>query len=82
MCKDQKYSLLELISLTNKHVDLFEKLQFIETLFNDLQLIEITEYVKESKISDKTVRNRIKAEKLPTFILGNTTFVIKSLIKN
>ena len=77
--KEQDYSLLELMSLTTKHVDLFGKLQFIESLFKELQLIEITEYAKETGVSDKTVRNRIKAGKLPYKILGKTIFIIKSL---
>lgn len=77
--KEHKYSLLELMALTEKHIDLFDKLQFIENLFNNLQLIEITEYVKESGISDKTVRNRIESGKLPSMFLGKTIFIIKTL---
>lgn len=80
MNKEHKYSLLEILSLTSKHLDLFDKLHFIENLFNNLQLIEISKYVKESGISDKTIRNRIKAEKLPILILSETIFIIKTLV--
>jgi len=54
-------------------------LSLLDELFKEWGLMEITEYSQLTGISDKTVRNRIKAGKLPYKILGKTIFIIKSL---
>jgi len=80
MNEPNKYSLCELKVLIDKNIDLFGKLQLIEDLFLQLQFIEITEYVKETGISDKTIRNRIESGKLPIKTLGKTNYIIKPLV--
>lgn len=76
----RKYCLLDVQNIVNNHLDYSEYLQLIESMAEDCGLIEISEYVKESGIKDKTLRNRIDSDKIPYIIIGKTKFIIKKLI--
>lgn len=76
----RKYCLFDIQKIVNKHLDYSEYLQLIVFMFNQYELIEISEYVKKYKVNDKTVRNRIESGKIPYLILGKTFFIIEKMI--
>ena len=76
----RKYCLWDVQRIAERDLSYSENLQLIASLFKEWQLIEMYNYVKQNNLNFNTVKNRIKAGKLPSIKLSETIFIIQKLI--
>jgi len=59
-----------------------EKINLLQFIVNDLKLKEVTVFVKENNLNDKTIRNKIKANNphYPNIFISNTRFILTKYI--
>ena len=76
----RQYCLVDLQNIVNNKLQYSEFLQLIVFMTKEYGLIEVTKYVKDNNLNDKTIRNRIKSGKIPVIEISETTFIIQKLI--
>jgi hypothetical protein len=77
-----KLSLGSIQDIVKNDFNYDEEIKLLQFLVNKLGLKEITDFVKENKLNDKTVRNRLSKNyyKLPIIKISNTKFIMSNYI--
>jgi len=76
----RKHCLFDVQRIAERDLNYSENLQLIAILCKEWDLIEMHNYVKQNKLNFNTVKNRIKAGKIPIIEISETTFIIQKLI--
>jgi len=80
MSNIRKYVSEDVTAICNRELDLFEQITVFDKLKDNFDLITISDYVRKTGMNEKTVRNRVKAEKIPVIEIAGVIFIIQKLI--